>query len=72
MHPRTNVAVFIRIEQQASECLCRFTTGKTTDGNATPRLVCITSHASQCRTVDHVVVLPDGADAKSWYVDCLI
>ena len=24
--------------------------------------------ASQCRTVDQVVVLPDGADAKSWYV----
>jgi conjugative relaxase-like TrwC/TraI family protein len=30
--------------------------------------VCITSYASQCRTVDQVVVLPDGADAKSWYV----
>jgi hypothetical protein len=30
--------------------------------------VCITSHASQCRTVDQVVVLPDEADAKSWYV----
>src|SRR6478735_2247139 len=30
--------------------------------------VCITSHASQCRTVDQVVVLADGADAKSWYV----
>src|SRR4029077_6324708 len=30
--------------------------------------VCITSHASQCRTVDQVVVLPDGADAKGWYV----
>jgi conjugative relaxase-like TrwC/TraI family protein len=30
--------------------------------------ICITSHASQCRTVDQVVVLPDGADAKSWYV----
>jgi hypothetical protein len=29
--------------------------------------VCITSHASQCRTVDQVVVL-DGADAKGWYV----
>jgi hypothetical protein len=29
----------------------------------------ITSHASQCRTVDQVVVLPDdGADAKGWYV----
>ena len=26
------------------------------------------SHASQCRTVDQVVVLPDGADAKGWYV----
>jgi hypothetical protein len=30
--------------------------------------VCITSHASQCRTVDQVVVLPDGAEAKGWYV----
>ena len=30
--------------------------------------VCITSHASQSRTVDQVVVLPDGADAKAWYV----
>ena len=30
--------------------------------------VCITSHASQCRTVDQVVVLPDGVDAKAWYV----
>jgi hypothetical protein len=30
--------------------------------------VCITSHTSQCRTVDQVVVLPDGADAKGWYV----
>ena len=30
--------------------------------------VCITSYASQCRTVDRVVVLPDGADAKGWYV----
>jgi hypothetical protein len=30
--------------------------------------VCITSHASQCRTVDQVVALPDGADAKGWYV----
>jgi hypothetical protein len=28
----------------------------------------ITSHASQCRTVDQVVVLADGADAKGWYV----
>jgi hypothetical protein len=33
--------------------------------------VCITSHASQCRTVDQVVVLPDGADAKGWYVNGL-
>jgi hypothetical protein len=24
--------------------------------------------ASQCRTVDQVVALPDGADAKGWYV----
>jgi AAA domain len=30
--------------------------------------VCITFHASQCRTVDQVVALPDGADAKGWYV----
>ena len=30
--------------------------------------ICITSHASQCRTVDQVVMLPDGADAKAWYV----
>jgi hypothetical protein len=30
--------------------------------------VCITSHASQCRTVDQVVVLADGADAKGWYL----
>jgi hypothetical protein len=30
--------------------------------------VFITSHASQCRTVDQVVVLADGADAKGWYV----
>jgi len=29
--------------------------------------VSITSHASQCRTVDQVVVLPDGVDAKGWY-----
>jgi hypothetical protein len=28
----------------------------------------ITSHASQCRTVDQVVALPDGADAKGCYV----
>jgi hypothetical protein len=30
--------------------------------------VCVTSYASQCRTVDQVVVLPDGSDAKGWYV----
>jgi hypothetical protein len=30
--------------------------------------VCITSHARQCRTVDQVVVLADGADVKGWYV----
>jgi hypothetical protein len=30
--------------------------------------ICITSHASQCRTVDQVVVLADGADAKGRYV----
>jgi len=30
--------------------------------------VCITSHASQCRTVDQVVVPANGADAKGWYV----
>jgi hypothetical protein len=30
--------------------------------------VCITSHACQCRTVDQVVALPHGADAKGWYV----
>jgi hypothetical protein len=29
---------------------------------------CITSHASQCRTVDQVVALADGSDAKGWYV----
>ena len=28
----------------------------------------ITSRASQCRTVDQVVVLTDGADAKGWYL----
>ena len=38
------------------------------DGARIDQGVCITSHASQCRTVDHVVVLPDGADAKAWYV----
>jgi hypothetical protein len=38
------------------------------DGARIDQGVCITSHASQCRTVDQVVVLPDGADAKSWYV----
>jgi hypothetical protein len=31
--------------------------------------VCITSQASQHRTVDQVVILPDGADAKGWYAN---
>jgi conjugative relaxase-like TrwC/TraI family protein len=35
------------------------------DGARIDQGVCIISHASQCRTV---VVLPDGADAKAWYV----
>ncbi len=34
------------------------------DGARIDQGVCITSHASQCRTVDQVVVLPDGVDAK--------
>jgi len=38
------------------------------DGARIDQGVCINSHASQCRTVDQVVVLPDGADAKGWYV----
>src|SRR5215475_1525695 len=38
------------------------------DGARIDQGVCITSHASQCRTVDQVVVLPDGTDAKGWYV----
>jgi len=38
------------------------------DGARIDQGVCITSHASQCRTVDQVVVLPDRADAKGWYV----
>jgi AAA domain len=38
------------------------------DGARIDQGVCITSHASQCRTVDQVVVLADGADAKAWYV----
>ncbi|MBV8969306.1 MAG: hypothetical protein JO331_09625 [Verrucomicrobia bacterium] len=38
------------------------------DGARIDQGVCITSHASQCRTVDQVIVLPDGADAKGWYV----
>ena len=38
------------------------------DGARSDQGVCITSHASQCRTVDQVVALPDGADAKGWYV----
>ena len=38
------------------------------DGARIDQGVCMTSHASQCRTVDQVVALPDGADAKGWYV----
>ncbi|MBV8227248.1 MAG: AAA family ATPase [Verrucomicrobia bacterium] len=38
------------------------------DGARIDQGICITSHASQCRTVDQVVVLPDSADAKGWYV----
>jgi hypothetical protein len=38
------------------------------DGARIDQGVCITSHASQCRTVDQVVVLPESADAKGWYV----
>jgi len=38
------------------------------DGARIDQGICITSHASQCRTVGQVVVLPDGADAKGWYV----
>jgi hypothetical protein len=38
------------------------------DGARIDQGVCVTSYASQCRTVDQAVVLPDGADAKSWYV----
>jgi hypothetical protein len=38
------------------------------DGARIDQGVCITSHASQCRTVDQVVVLADGSDAKGWYV----
>src|ERR1700675_3799684 len=37
------------------------------DGARIDQGVCTTSHASQCRTVDQVVVLPDGADAKGWH-----
>jgi hypothetical protein len=33
------------------------------DGARIDQGICITSHASQCRTVDQVAVLPDGADA---------
>jgi hypothetical protein len=43
-------------------------TGDECAGLARDQGVCITSHASQCRTVDQVVVLPNGADAKGWYV----
>ena len=38
------------------------------DGARIDQGVCMTSHASQCRTVDQVVALSDGADAKGWYV----
>ena len=38
------------------------------DGARIHQGVCVTSYASQCRTVDQVVVLPDGSDAKGWYV----
>jgi ATP-dependent exoDNAse (exonuclease V) alpha subunit len=38
------------------------------DGARIDQGICMTSHASQCRTVDQVVMLPDGADAKGWYV----
>ena len=38
------------------------------DGARIDQGVCVTSYASQCRTVDQVVVLPDGSDAKGWYV----
>jgi hypothetical protein len=38
------------------------------DGARIDQGVCNTSHASQCRTVDQVVELADGADAKGWYV----
>jgi hypothetical protein len=38
------------------------------DGARIDKGVCITSHASQCRTVDQVVVLADGSDEKGWYV----
>jgi hypothetical protein len=38
------------------------------DGVPIDQGICITSHASRCRTVDQVVVLADGADAKCWYV----
>jgi hypothetical protein len=38
------------------------------DGARIDQGVCVTSYASQCRTGGQVVVLPYGADAKSWYV----
>ena len=38
------------------------------DGARIDQGVCLTSHGSQCRTVDQVVMLPDGSDAKAWYV----
>ena len=42
--------------------------GTRQDGARIDQGICNTSHASQCRTVDQVVVLPDGTDAKGWYV----
>src|SRR5260370_26354670 len=38
------------------------------DGTRIDQGVCISSYASQCCTVDQVVVLLDGSDGKSWYV----
>ena len=38
------------------------------DGARIDQGVCITSYAGQCATVDQVAVLPDGSDAKGWYV----
>ena len=38
------------------------------DGARIDQGVCITSHASECHTVNQVVVLANGADAKGWYL----